>query len=267
MFWGRFRTRSDSIRYARGRFRTRSDSIGRASQRPWTRLDEWPDPVRSKPASDTFPDPSPESDSSRFVRSLNLPNIQCKINQSDLNPNAPTFNPTWPSKIITPSVLEKHPENETHITNFNKETNQKTQKPNDSLNLIFFNARSILNKLSELTEQINSGHSSQAPTHVVAVTETLLYASVPDSCLTIPSFSQVLHTDRSSLSVSPDGHNNRRGGGVLLLPRERQVPTQRRSTMLARKCLDWPSFWVVSTVHPQWRRVTSKTSLPCWNSH
>ena len=73
MFWGRFRTRSDSIGHARGRFRTRSDSIGRASQRPWTRLDEWPDPVRSRPASDTFPDPSPESDSSRFVRSLNLP--------------------------------------------------------------------------------------------------------------------------------------------------------------------------------------------------
>ena len=73
MFWGRFRTRSDSIGHARGRFRTRSDSIGRASQRPWTRLDKWPDPVRSRPASDTFPDPSPESDSSRFVRSLNLP--------------------------------------------------------------------------------------------------------------------------------------------------------------------------------------------------
>ena len=50
-----------------------SDSIGRASQRPWTRLDECPDPVGSRPAPDTFPDPSPESDSSRFARSLNLP--------------------------------------------------------------------------------------------------------------------------------------------------------------------------------------------------
>ena len=49
-----------------------SDSIGRASQRPWTRLDECPDPVGSRPAPDTFPDPSPESDSSRFARSLNL---------------------------------------------------------------------------------------------------------------------------------------------------------------------------------------------------
>ena len=74
MLWGRFRTRSDSIGHARGRFRTWADSIGRASQRPWTRQDEWPDPVRSRQASDTFPDPSPESDSSRFVRSLNLPN-------------------------------------------------------------------------------------------------------------------------------------------------------------------------------------------------
>ena len=61
--------------HARGRFRTRSDSIEHASQRPWSRLDEWTDPVRSRPASDTFPDPSPESDSSRFVRSLNLPNV------------------------------------------------------------------------------------------------------------------------------------------------------------------------------------------------
>ena len=47
-----------------------SDSIGRASQRPRTRLDECPDPVGSRPAPDTFPDPSPESDSSRFARSL-----------------------------------------------------------------------------------------------------------------------------------------------------------------------------------------------------
>ena len=44
-----------------------SDSIGRASQRPWTRLDECPDPVGSRPGPDTFPDPSPESDSSRFA--------------------------------------------------------------------------------------------------------------------------------------------------------------------------------------------------------
>ena len=51
-----------------------SDSIGRASQRPQTRLDECPDPVGSRPAPDTFPDLSPESDSSRFARSLNLPN-------------------------------------------------------------------------------------------------------------------------------------------------------------------------------------------------
>ena len=50
-----------------------SDSIGRASQRPWTRLDECPDPVGSRPAPDTFPDPSSESDSSCFARSLNLP--------------------------------------------------------------------------------------------------------------------------------------------------------------------------------------------------
>ena len=53
-----------------------SDSIGRASQRPRTRLDECPDPVGSRPAPDTFPDQSPESDSSRFARSLNLPTVQ-----------------------------------------------------------------------------------------------------------------------------------------------------------------------------------------------
>ena len=56
-----------------------SDSIGRASQRPRTRLDECPDPVGSRPAPHTFPDPSPESDSSRFARSLNLPNSVCVV--------------------------------------------------------------------------------------------------------------------------------------------------------------------------------------------
>ena len=49
------------------------DSIGRASQKPRTRLDVCPDPIGSGPAPDTFPDPSPESDSSRLARSLNLP--------------------------------------------------------------------------------------------------------------------------------------------------------------------------------------------------
>ena len=52
-----------------------SDSIGPASQRPRTRLDECPDPVGSRPAPDTFPDPSLEYESSRFARSLNLPNL------------------------------------------------------------------------------------------------------------------------------------------------------------------------------------------------
>ena len=98
MFWGRFRTRSDSIRHARGRFRTRSDSIGRASQRPWTRLDEWPDPVRSRPASDTFPDPSPESDSSRFVPSLNLPIVWCSRH---LREQSPTFSRAKKAQKIT----------------------------------------------------------------------------------------------------------------------------------------------------------------------
>ena len=182
-------------------------------------------------------------------------NIQCKINQSNLNPNAPTFNPTLPSKIITPSVLAKHPENETHITNLKKETNQKTQKRNDSLNLIFFNARSILNKLSELTEQINSGLSSQAPPHFIAVTETWLNESVPDSCLTIPSFSQVFCTDRSSLSVSPDGHDNRCGGGVLLLVQESDK-CRRRDDL---QC--WPgSVWIELNLDQRKNKKTSCSS-------
>ena len=166
-----------------------------------------------------------------------------------------SIRPLIPSKIPTPSVLAKHPENETHITKFKKETNQKTQKPNDSLNLIFFNARSILNKLSELTEQINSGLSSQAPPHLNAVTETWLNASVPDSCLTIPSFSQVFRTDRSSLSVSPDGHENRRGGGVLLLVQE-SVKCRRRDDL---QC--WPeSVWIELNLDQRKNKKTSCSS-------
>ena len=61
------------VRMFWGRFRTRSDSIGLASQRPRTRENEWPDQVRSTPAPDTFPDSSLKLDSSRFARALNLP--------------------------------------------------------------------------------------------------------------------------------------------------------------------------------------------------
>ena len=160
---------------------------------------------------------------------------------------------------------------------------KKTQKPNESLNLIFFNARSILNKFSEFTEQINSGLSSQAPPHVIAVTETWLNASVPDSCVTIPSFSQVFRTDRSSLSVSPDGNDNRRGGGVFLLVQE-SVKCRRRDDL---QC--WPkSVWIEQNLDQRKNKKTScsstiilgcvyrppsmtqsdvETSLTCWNSH
>ena len=107
MFWGRFRTRSDSIGHARGRLRTRSDSIGHASQRPWTRLDEWPDPVRSRPASDTFPDPSPESDSSRFVRSLNLPNIKTQLKWVNHKLNRRAIDAPSTGRFRDPAALRK----------------------------------------------------------------------------------------------------------------------------------------------------------------
>ena len=74
-----------------------SDSIGRASQRPRTRLDECTDPVGSRPAPDTFPDPSPESDSSRFARSLNLPNGTSRAT-SDRKPK--TNDQILPSPIL-----------------------------------------------------------------------------------------------------------------------------------------------------------------------
>ena len=66
--------KSDGVKNKiKGKIWWESDSIGRASQRPRTRQDECPDPARSRPALDTFPDPSPESDSSRFACSLNIP--------------------------------------------------------------------------------------------------------------------------------------------------------------------------------------------------
>ena len=138
---------------------------------------------------------------------------------------------------------------------------------------------STINSPSSLSKSTLVFHLKLA--HVIAVMETWLNASVPDSCLTIPSFSvPIAYPCQFLLRISGWWQPPWRWS-TPSCPRERQVPTQRRSTMLARKCLDWaklgsaqeqkdthqPSFWVVSTVHPQWRRVTLKTSLPCWNSH
>ena len=181
-------------------------------------------------------------------------NVQCKkINWISIPMLQHSIRPYL--QRLFPQACWRNIQKTKHITNFKKETNQKTQKPNDSLNLIFFNARSILNKLSELTEQINSGLSSQAPPHVIAVTETWLNASVPDSFLTIISFSQVLHTDRSSLSVSPDGHDNRHGGGVLLLFLE-SVKCRRRDDI---QCLP-ESVWIELNLDQRKNKKTSCSS-------
>ena len=115
---------------------------------------------------------------------------QCSNIQSDL-----TFKDYYPKCVGETS--RKRNTSQILRRRLIKKLKNQTQPKSDFLQC----KKHILNKLFELTEQINSGLSSQAPPHVIAVTETWLNASVPDSCLTIPSFSQVFRTDRSSLSV------------------------------------------------------------------
>lgn len=87
------------------------------------------------------------------------------------------------------------------------------QRKTTSLSVFFFNARSLLPKMSEL----RTITSSLQP-DIVAVTETWLSPSVPDGAVLLPNYNTVVRTDRQSFHTNASGQAvQQRGGGVLLL--------------------------------------------------
>ncbi len=96
-------------------------------------------------------------------------------------------------------------------------------KPN-KVNIIHFNARSLLSKMPELRLLV----SSTKP-HIIAVTETWLSSCVPNGAIRVHGYDTVYRYDR------PD---HRRGGGVLLLVRNNLSCTERPDLRV------WPeSVW------------------------
>ena len=95
-----------------------------------------------------------------------------------------------------------------------------------------FNARSLLPKISELSNVANN-----LSPHVIAISETWLSSSVSTKSVTIPGYTQGIRTDR---------HNDRRGGGTMILARD-DVFIKERTDL---------RYWDEST----WAEVSIKSS-------
>ena len=110
----------------------------------------------------------------KMVSSLSL--------DSSLNPNASIFSPSSNSLIPNsgPPVIFQSSQRPTPST-----------KSGDELSIIHLNARSILPKISELSQLANNLFP-----HVIAVTKTWLSPSVANRSVTFPGFTQVFRTDR-----------------------------------------------------------------------
>ena len=141
------------------------------------------------------------------VASQNVPLSQTTSSAITLNPNAPVFTPR-PSPQWNP-------------------------KPHtDQLSIMHFNARSLLPKISELSNVANN-----LSPHIIAISETWLSSSVSTKSVTIPGYTQGIRTDRQ---------NDRRGGGTMILARD-DVFIKERTDL---------RYWDEST----WAEVSIKSS-------
>ena len=108
-------------------------------------------------------------------------------------------------------------------------------------NILLFNARSLFNKIDELTIIINQQNAD-----VIMVTETWLTDVIPDEALHIPDFNIVTRKDRPT----------RRGGGVAVYIRE-SLPFKIRPDFYNS---DYECLWI--TLRPKWLpRKISKLAL------
>ena len=109
-------------------------------------------------------------------------------------------------------------------------------------NILYLNARSLFNKIDELSVIINQQNAD-----VIMVTETWLTDAIPDAALHISGFT-IVRRDRSS----------RRGGGVAIYIRE-SLPFKIRPDC---NNPDYECLWI--TLRPKWLpRKISKLALAC----
>ncbi len=86
-----------------------------------------------------------------------------------------------------------------NIPSYNLGSPSKSRDDNDTISILYFNARSLVPKLDELSAVIEAHNPD-----VVSIVESWLCADIPDSELYIPGY-QIFRKDR-----------HRHGGGVLL---------------------------------------------------
>ena len=96
--------------------------------------------------------------------------------------------------------------NATSGMNVNPSISQRQPHPSQPVDLLLINTRSHLNKISDRRLLVSSSKSIG----IIAVTETWLTSSVPDSAVSVPFFS-IFRNDRE---------NQRRGGGVAVYVRD-----------------------------------------------
>ena len=78
------------------------------------------------------------------------------------------------------------------------------------MQILYFNARSIVSKHAEFGDLVASFAASPSSPHIVAISETWLNGDVPDGSVVIPGYGNLFRSDRPS---------RRRGGGMLFLTR------------------------------------------------
>ena len=114
-----------------------------------------------------------------------------------------------------------------------------SQRRGETLRILYFNARSLFPKKQELSHLL-TGPRAVSP-HLIAVSETWLSGSVPDSAVapSLPGYGNVFRADRSAASPSAPT----RGGGVLLLVKD-GIKCRRRDDLAV-----WPeSVWLEVTM-------------------
>ena len=143
----------------------------------------------------------------------------CNTLSSKLNPDAPPFIPNpnpIHNKNNTASIGSTRGKSRRHGQHHNGQTEKHLNMKKNQINISMLNARSLYNKLPEVSHFLQTNHI-----HIMAITETWLNKSIPDSVVNLPGYQPVFRRDR---------HTEQEGGGVCMFIAN-QLPAKYRTDL------------------------------------